>query len=216
MDLPSPASETRWISHKSALSVLTVPSVGMVVYRRPCPTRLARCLRTSPPDRFTGLRLAASLADLSAVLPQQCQTARLPNTAGYRLLQDDILSLARRVGALGATNTVQIRLERITGNACRLFHPDRVPFRLVCTYAGPGTQWLPEDACNRPGIGQGNNDLICRDWSRVQSLRPFWAGLMKGDLWPGAADNSGVVHRSPPVAGGQWRLFLSIDPLPAA
>ncbi|GAB3451483.1 hypothetical protein GCM10027396_27760 [Insolitispirillum peregrinum] len=116
------------------------------------------------------------------------------------------------VARLSGANAVKVRLDRITNNACRLFHPDNVSLRLVCTYRGPATQWLPKEACDRSGIGSGNNDAIVRDWSRVQSLRPFWVGVMKGERWPGH-QGGGLLHRSPPLETGDWRMFLALDPV---
>ena len=39
---------------------------------------------------------------------------------------------------------------------CPRFHTDYVKCRLVTTYVGPATQWLPHDLVNRSKLGHGN------------------------------------------------------------
>ena len=42
---------------------------------------------------------------------------------------------------------------------CPRFHADHLKCRLVTTYYGPATQWLPNSLVNRSKLGQGNNGL---------------------------------------------------------
>jgi len=89
---------------------------------------------------------------------------------------------------------VRLRLEHLTDDACRKFHIDQVGFRLLCTYIGPGTEWV-DDA----GI--------------VRHMWPMEVGLFKGAKVPGGGPR--VLHRSPPLghlpAGRRSRLVLCID-----
>ncbi len=108
-----------------------------------------------------------------------------------------LADLSQQVGLVaGLTGVQQVRVKLQCfgeSNMCEKFHRDRVVMRLVCTYAGPGTEWIREGE------------------SEVQHMERFAIGLMKGELWP---DNNGkrVLHRSPPIKGtGIRRVMFQID-----
>ena len=121
--------------------------------------------------------------------------ATLPAPASMDLLAD-ALRLARMFGALTRTEHLRIRLDGISGDACRKFHVDAVGFRLLVTYAGPGTQWTMGD----PEAGAAPHDV------------PTGAvALFRGRGQPGGH----VLHRSPPLShlpqALRARLVLCID-----
>lgn len=45
---------------------------------------------------------------------------------------------------------------------------DWVGIRMLCTYYGPGTEWIPEAFANRAGLGQGDNEKVVLDFSQVR------------------------------------------------
>ena len=72
---------------------------------------------------------------------------------------------ARRVG---------LRLRVLDGAMCPRFHVDHVPLRLICTYAGPGSEWVAA-----PDALQVNR-LAGGMW-RCSRARNGW--VMKGPGW---------------------------------
>ena len=99
---------------------------------------------------------------------------------------------------------------------CPRFHVDQVPCRLITTYQGPATQWLEEDSLNRQKLGRGSNGqpdrssgLIKAD-ATIQQISVGDVALLKGERWEGN-EGRGIVHRSPAVAAGQYRLLLTLD-----
>ena len=122
---------------------------------------------------------------------------------GWALAEDAQLlacAFARNLGI----DDVAIRLEHVTGDACRRFHADYVSARLITTYSGPGTQWLDAGAAARHEAG------IAPPPTEIRQLREGDVGIFKGRRWPGATS---IVHRSPPIlASGAARLLLVIDP----
>jgi hypothetical protein len=108
------------------------------------------------------------------------------------LLAADVMALATRFAALIGSDAIRLRLEVITGNACRKWHRDYTNLRLVLTYLGPGTEYrLGEDPSG----------------ARVPEQA---AALFKGRLAEGCAGM--VEHRSPPIEGsGARRLVLVLD-----
>lgn len=136
-------------------------------------------------------------------------TAGLPGSTGCgrTRLTADIARLARIFAEIAGTTAVRIRLDAIDGPACRLFHADHVGLRLLCTYAGPGTEWVPDHAVARAALGD-NARAIPRK-AAIRRLPRFAVGLFKGEAFPGNAGR-GIVHRSPPVRSAP-RLLLCLD-----
>ena len=89
---------------------------------------------------------------------------------------------------------------------CRKFHRDTLPFRIVTTYVGCGTEWvLDEELLGVEEVPVGTAVHRC------PPLTPF---VFAGKLAP-APIGPGVVHRSPPSDGGSPRLVLRVDLIPA-
>lgn len=128
-------------------------------------------------------------------------------------LIEDIVTLADAMACLFDTDTVGLRLRRLESAMCPRFHCDKLPVRLVTTYHGLGSEWLPEWAVNRQGLGApglGKPD-ITSDPSAVQRLGVGDLALLKGSGWIGNEEH-GLVHRSPNPPVGSRRLLLTLDP----
>ncbi len=129
---------------------------------------------------------------------------------GHARWQQDVLwliALAWRIAPQSAA--LRVRIERVEDDGCRLFHVDRVALRLICTWLGTGTQWLPEGAFHRGGLGCGCNDHV-QDWSALREVAREHVAVMKGEGYPGNAGH-GLVHRSPPATRAHPRVLLAID-----
>lgn len=128
-------------------------------------------------------------------------------------LVEDVVVLAEAMAFLFDTDTVGLRLHLMNAPMCPRFHCDHLPVRLVTTYLGPGSEWLPESAVNRAGLGAPNADkpAIVRDDSAIRRLEAGDVALLKGSGWIGN-ETRGQVHRSPAGENGQPRLLLTIDP----
>lgn len=138
---------------------------------------------------------------------------KLPEPSAGDALVDDIATIAEAIAFLFDTDTVGIRLRLLTAAMCPRFHCDNLPVRLVTTYVGPGSEWLPENAINRAGLGAPTPDRpeIINDPTAIQRLQAGDIALLKGSGWVGCEEH-GLVHRSPSLEAGQNRLLLTIDP----
>lgn len=135
-------------------------------------------LELQPDDDAPALRgLAAAYADLQGYEGFICDVRWL--VGAYACLLD-----ARRVG---------LRLRALEGAMCPRFHVDHVPARLICTYAGPGSEWL-----------------TAPDAVQVEQLSTGDVAVLKGERWLGN-EGQGLAHRSPAVPAGQRRLMLTLD-----
>jgi len=123
----------------------------------------------------------------------------------------DLRRLADLFFALCGWRDVTARLETTDVDGCPRFHVDRTHLRLLCTYRGPGTEWLTDAQVDRDALASGApNEGIIR-FGEPRRFEPFWVGILKGDAYPGNAGR-GLVHRSPPIAGsGQTRVLFCLD-----
>lgn len=147
------------------------------------------------------LRFTAPLGEMPDRLDQELRSAGFKKGAPRNNLATDISDLANRFAAVMRLNEVEIRLEHVTTNACKKFHGDYVTARLICTYIGPGTQWLEGPDAEDCGCGEPHN---------IQQMRAGDVGLFKGRIW---SETHPAIHRSPPIEDlGQERLVLVINP----
>ena len=109
-----------------------------------------------------------------------------------------------------------VRLDAINKPMCPRFHADKVKCRLVTTYIGPSTQWLPYDLVDRSKLGHGNNGQpddksgLFINQTDIEQLDTGDIALLKGESWDGN-DGAGLVHRSPHSKSDYRRLYMTID-----
>jgi hypothetical protein len=127
----------------------------------------------------------------------------------------DIAMLSARLSHLANSPRLRICFGAIRNDQCRKFHTDYLRYRLISTYTGPGTEWLPEEAVSREALKlrvacpQEANQKIVSDPSAVRRATPGEVIVMRGSMHP---SGKGVVHRSPPIeATGQVRVVLVIS-----
>jgi len=171
------------------------------------------------PARFAR-SLAAGGIEWTAELNAQPDLPPTPflesgDDAGGTLLRTDIEALVRRFCDIVGSPRCCVRLAAVRDVMCRRFHTDYISLRLLCTYAGLGTQWIADDDVDRAHLG---HRAIDADEESLTALRPAAVVrrvpkgavvLLKGDAWPGNAGR-GAIHRSPDP-GPVGRLLLRID-----
>lgn len=141
----------------------------------------------------------------------------LPDLPGREALADDVAGLAELYGDLLGCDAVGLRLEVIERAMCPRFHVDHVGLRMLCTYRGPGTEWLDDAAADLAFLGARSGGLpdeasgLVRDPRGVHVVPPFAVALLKGDRWQGNAGR-GIIHRSPAVPVDLApRVLVAID-----
>ncbi len=141
----------------------------------------------------------------------------LGSAGGAALIAGDIAGLARRFARLTGEPEVVASLAIVRTDKCRKFHADYKPLRLLCTYLGPGTEWVDDADVDRAHLAQEVDTVELANarivpWSsRIQRAHAGEVVILKGDLHPGN-HGRGAVHRSPPIqAAGDRRLVLTLD-----
>lgn len=126
----------------------------------------------------------------------------------------DLSGLVPLYDALLPVPRLRIRLDRVDDNMCEKLHTDCLKLRLICTYAGPGTEWVDHADADRSLLGStessaaDTNPAVLR---HADALRRCGAGdviLLKGSEW--SESELGAIHRSPNFAG-QERILLRVD-----
>ncbi|MFT6431132.1 MAG: hypothetical protein ACJAXR_000130 [Halopseudomonas sp.] len=128
---------------------------------------------------------------------------------GYAEFIDDVTYLVNAFVCLFNVRLVGLRLRTLDIGMCPRWHVDRVPVRLITSYAGPGSQWLNEHQLPRQYLGGPPIDLQPLN-VEPQSLQAGQVALLKGERWQGN-EGRGLVHRSPPLVAGERRLLLTLD-----
>lgn len=153
-----------------------------------------------------------------SVSPQSTLSAfsGMLGTAEHPKLTENIAELVDMFCCLFGLTSAGLRLMALDRAMCPKFHVDRVPCRLVTTYQGVATQWLPHQVVERTKLGRGSKGLsdsesgLYPSQSDIQQLTVGDVALLKGEGWAGN-ENAGLVHRSPAVSSGEHRLLLTLD-----
>lgn len=131
-------------------------------------------------------------------------------------VSEDITGLVDMFCYLFELKQVGMRLKVLDKAMCPKFHVDKVPCRLVTTYQGTATEWLPHELVDQTKLGWGCNGLadcesgLYKSESNIQQLNCGDVALIKGTLWEGN-ENAALVHRSPELIANEKRLILTLD-----
>ena len=92
-----------------------------------------------------------------------------------------------------------------TKRGCSRYHIDNVPMRLLVTYSGQGTEWLPNKIANRIAFEEGlPNEKIVRDYSKIQHIDTWNIAIFRGG-------SAGLLHRTPDSALKNPSILLRLD-----
>jgi hypothetical protein len=150
---------------------------------------------------YTEILSADGLDTLSSRAPDQLTS----------LILLEMRSALAAFAALQPGVPLKVSFCKALDRTCPLFHVDRVSLRLLCTFRGPGTEWLPDSMVNRKQLGRGSNRKVTKPGTLVYEVGPFQICILKGKSFKGNS-NAGAVHRSPAVPDtrdGRW--FLRVD-----
>ena len=187
----------------AGLAAVKNPSTELVIWQREFPRRFRDWLDRLDAASLPDLRILVEPHDLRRAIEPLLDACGMPACDMRDLLVEDIDDLVRRFAEIARSEIVDIRLERISHDACWKFHRDNVEARLLTTYRGPTTEWVQMAHADQALMEQQDYE------GPLERLGPYDVALFKGSC---AGPNSGIVHRSPPIAGtGQTRLLLCLN-----
>lgn len=199
----SPDTPTVFCRDLAGLKAITRPGVDLVCWQRELDRPLTSWIANLGNHLLPHLRLLVHPRDIQQALPAELDACGTPACLERDQLVADVQHLAKAFADITASPLVDLRLEAVDGDACWKFHRDCVEARLITTYRGAATQWVqPADGAR--AIRQQ------RDYTGpIEDMGVYDVAIFKGSC---AGEGSGIVHRSPPIAGsGQIRLLLVIN-----
>ncbi len=187
----------------SGLAAIGRPEIDLVIWRRTLPAELIAWIDRLAASDLPDLRILIEPDRLVSALNAELEAEGLPAGRMRDLLVADIEGLVLEFASITGVGQVDVRLECIDHDACKKFHRDWVEARLVTTYRGPATEWVPQAHGEQALKDQEGFD------GPLERLKQHDVAFFKGCH---SGSGRGVVHRSPPVAKtGQTRLLLCLN-----
>jgi hypothetical protein len=215
LNIELPTSCVRRASIANCTSVLTDiyhEDVNIAVWQNSLPNDLSSNIATLMLDK-SRLNIKVSVTPNTVSEELYSYAPQLKEQGGFcqyiALLVDMFCTLLE-------LKKVGLRLVKLDSAMCPKFHVDKIPCRLVTTFSGVATQWLPHDCVDRTKLGVGSQGLsdetsgVMQHSSNIQHLAVGDVALLKGEGWYNN-ENYGLVHRSPAVASNEQRLLLTLD-----
>lgn len=192
----------------AGLAAIKRPGTELVIWRRRLPPALTAWLDRLEAAHLPDLRVLVRPGELRRAAEPQLDACGLPAGELRDLLLADVEGLALEFSRITQSDLVDLRLERLRDDACWKFHRDCVEARLLTTYRGPTTEWVRPAHAERALREQKRFD------GPLERLQGNDVAIFKGSC---AGPGSGIVHRSPPIAGsGVTRLLLCLNTRSAA
>ena len=92
-----------------------------------------------------------------------------------------------------------------TRRGCRRYHVDNVSKRLLVTYAGQGTEWIPNNSADRRAYEAGEpNKNIIRNKNDPNFIDEWSIAIFKGG-------SDGILHRTPDTALNGPSILMRLD-----
>ncbi len=190
--------------------------VNVLWNKRSLPRSVAEALEEVAEGEVFAHKVMLDVAelDLSALLQS------VSNTIAREFLAADITSSLADFSKVLGRRHLHGQLSVVTDDKCCKFHTDNVTIRLICTYAGPGTEWIRNEDVVRENLARTDVDPETANRSVLRArdvVHHCAAGdllLLKGESFDGN-QGSGAVHRSPPIAKRALRrLLFTVDEHP--
>jgi hypothetical protein len=199
---------TNTVQRADTLADLTrifVPETQICVHSPPGSPNMRGALASLQANGWSGLR---AVVRLQADAVPDIDALPVPPSADHPGLRRELAFLLELYGDLLGCDAIGLRIERLERAMCPGWHIDRTGIRLLCTWSGPGTEWLDDpriDPRGLPGSAAGA--------PATGQAQPFDIVLLKGSAWQGNAAG-GAIHRSPEVAPGSGpRILVALDAL---
>ena len=188
---------------RASLSSINKTDTELVIWKRSFSSSFQDWINHTNADNLPDVRILINLTELRWALEPLLDFCGLKADVMRSQLVNDIKSLVNMFADVTQSNAVDVRLQRITHNACWKFHRDAVKTRLVTTYRGPTTEWVQHAHAEQAILEQLNYK------GPIERLEDGDVAIFKGRC---AHPKMGIVHRSPSISGtGITRLLLCLN-----
>ena len=130
-------------------------------------------------------------------------THEMQTNSFYRIWVNDMSIICNMFCRMLDINSLGFSLG--TKRVCKRYHIDNVSMRLLVTYAGIGTEWLPENAANRKAYYSGmSNEKILKDPSKRKFMDTWDVAIFRGG-------QNGLLHRAPDASINGQSIMMRLD-----
>lgn len=158
------------------------------------------------------IRIDNSEAEIKKIL----SSFRFESPEAFELFAQDLAWQTKIFGAIQSIKKTRISIDFVLPikyppkNPLEGFHVDATPCRCLCTFVGPGTEWVKENSLNNEiknslSTNQKAKLLDKMNWllpnSEIQRIPTGAVAIAKANEW---------IHRRPWTKQG--RIFVSMDP----
>ena len=212
----SPDERVRPQPERGPFGALLEHRVNVLWSKRSIAPSVARALKEVAAGELFENKVTLDVAalDLSALLQS------VSHPVAREFLAEDITSILNSFSRAFGRRHLHGQLVVLENDKCRKFHTDNVTVRLLCTYAGPGTEWVKNEDVVRENLARADVDPETANRSVLRApdvVNRCMAGdllLLKGEAYDGNW-GFGAVHRSPPIAERSLRrLLFTLDERP--
>ena len=126
----------------------------------------------------------------------------------YKHWVKDMANISQIFCDMMEDTSIKISLE--SSRTCKRYHIDNVPIRLLVTYYGKGTEWIPNHACDYSAYYNGeNNNKVIKDNAEKKFIEDWDIAVFKGQRYKGG--EKAILHRTPDSALGKLSLLMRLD-----
>lgn len=148
------------------------------------------------------VRKENAVSDIKDILEDEI-SAELQSDPFYEHWISDMAKVCRSFCDTQGSDTVGFWIGSERG--CRRYHIDNVPLRALVTYAGTGTEYLPDEAADRRAFADGApNEKIIKDPSAIQFMKAWDVAVFRGGP-------QGLLHRTPDAALNGPSILMRLD-----
>ena len=147
------------------------------------------------------------LEDIESML-NRIIPSKLKNNNFFYFWLKDMANITSVFSQIIKEKSICLALE--TSRGCKRYHIDNVPMRLLVTYYGRGTEWLPSDAADYDAYYSGkNNKKILINSAKKKFLKKWDIAIFKGQKYE--SNKRGILHRTPDSALNKISLLMRLD-----
>lgn len=144
----------------------------------------------------------SSLNDIQNILDEKIST-KLKDNIFYSHWVKDMRKICTIFCDIMGSESISFSLG--TSRSCTRYHIDNVPMRLLITYFGQGTEWLPRSAANYKAYFKGEkNEKIIKDTTERKFIDTWDIATFRGGT-------KGILHRTPESALKSPSLQMRLD-----
>ncbi|MCG8574610.1 MAG: DUF1826 domain-containing protein [Flavobacteriales bacterium] len=202
----------QYVSNISSLEIVQDENVNIAIYERDLDNELNVFLKWLSEEGFKSLNTTFNIVEFETLFDDHFKEHPGRKFPAYQLLRNDIKQLVKQFSEISNASNMRVFFGIVNTNMCGRFHVDMYELRMLCTYYGLGTEWLPEDNVNFAALNEngGNEEIVLRE-EHIRRLNAKDVAIFKGALSPNCRVG-GLVHKSPAIQKlKQKRILLRID-----